>query len=289
MSKNKNNLSENDKIDIIDEINKGKFDNFMQYIKPEKCSHYNDEYCKYYNNECILCDLFITTKNMKKFGLFFSESDLKQIYEKYNVRYLYDLKKKIIKNIENIFFSEIEKATWGINKTKKEKLLRLRKINQKYLDNYDIVRKCHNNNYFAFYEISINNDLDLDELEKDLEHEIQTEKEIQEEQERRYEEQERRYEENRRNNESIKLKRCAQCKEICPLCHQNINKKYPGIKHNPFLRNYFAHYKCIKDKKSCCICHYNEGIYDCERCCDYCYETKKFQYHYCFYCKKYLN
>jgi len=284
----------NDKIDIIDEINKGKFDNFMQYIKPEKCSHYSHKFCKNYNNECILCDLFMTTKNMKKFGLFFSENDFKQIYEK-DVRDLNDLKKKIIKNIENIFYSEIERTTWGINKTKKENLLRLRKINQKYIDNYNIVRKCHNNNYFAFYEISINNDLDLDELEKNLEYEIQTEKEIKEEQERRkrerYEEKERKYEENRRNNEPIKLKRCSQCREVCPLCNGDINKKYPGINHYRISRgyNYFAHYKCIKDKKSCFICHYNEGLYDCQRCCDYCHETKKFPDNYCYYCKKYLK
>ena len=273
---------ENDKIDIIDEINKGKFDNFKQYITPEKCEHFYHKNCFVFKNECKFCKLFITTSNIKKFGLFFSENDFKQIFEGH-IYNLENLQRDITTKIENIFYSEIEKTTWGINQTKKETLLRLRKINQKYLNNYDIIRKLHKNNYFEFYKISINHNLDnLDELERDLDYEIQTERENERRERERYKEQQNRYEENIRNNEPIKLKRCHECQNVCPLCRGKV-ESYGGS-----IYAYYAHYKCIKDKKSCCICHYNEGIYDCKRCCEYCYKTKKFAHNYCYYCKKRL-
>ena len=69
-----NNNDNNNQFDIIDDINSGRYDNFIKYITPEKCPHfYHQECCIKYNkknpnikdpNNCYFCRYYVTLKNI---------------------------------------------------------------------------------------------------------------------------------------------------------------------------------------------------------------------------------
>ena len=109
----------------------------------------------------------MTLDNMKKFGCFFTEeafiSSLKLLND--NV-----IKRENIKIIEDIFYSTLD-TSYKIDKTKRDKLFRLKKINAKFLKNKDILSK----DFFTYYSMNYNS-CDFDELEDNLDEEIKREK-----------------------------------------------------------------------------------------------------------------
>ena len=66
---NDNNDNNENNFDIADDINKGRFKDFVSYVTPKKCTHFFHENCR--TRRCYLCQNYITLENMKKFGCFF--------------------------------------------------------------------------------------------------------------------------------------------------------------------------------------------------------------------------
>ena len=144
---NKNNLE----IDFIDDINNGNFTSFMKYITPKICNHfYHDNCCEKYKednyikknnkkdyiqnvNKCNFCKFFITYENMQKFGYFFSRDIFQNLF-KYEHNKNENDKKEVMRNIEDIFYSKIDNS-WKIDRIKREKLIKMKKINKKYINN----------------------------------------------------------------------------------------------------------------------------------------------------------
>ena len=129
-----------DKIDVIEDINNGTFENFYDYIFPKKCNHsFHDDCCKKQKKNkntikepknCNFCKLFLTCENFQKFGLFFSEKFIANVLlMKNNIKITVNERGRMIKEIEKIFYSKIEES-YNIDNEKKEKLLKIRKLNQ---------------------------------------------------------------------------------------------------------------------------------------------------------------
>ena len=270
-------------IDVVEDINNGRFDNLHDYITPKSCCHlYHDKCCDNenwnkrklkVNTTCHLCLNFMTLDNMKKFGCFFTEKAFigsLDLHKDNN-----QIKRENIKNIEDIFYSKLD-TSYKIDKTKRDKLFRLKKINAKFLKNNDILYQ----NYFKYYSMNYNS-CDFDELEDNLDEEIKQEKRRRQ----RIYEQEREYEE---QNRKTRLKICSGCYNTCLYCNGNIKNSFPnGYGNRGGL--IFAHNKCINDKYSCCICHSKKGTEDCNNCCNYCQKKNPLRYCKCYYCKKHFD
>ena len=273
-------LDDNKEIDIIEDINNNRFSNILSYITPEKCCHlYHDKCCLKGNwdkkklqnpKRCNFCVNFMTLNNMKKFGCFFSEKSFTKSLNLSGDDY--KIKRENIKNIEDIFYSKLD-TSYKINKSKRDNLLRLKKINSKFLKYQDLLH----NDYFKYYSINYNS-CDFDALEDDLNEEIsrkKQERQRQQEKEREYEEQ----------NRALPLLRCHDCYNTCLFCHGDMKSSFSG-NHLRHYNTYKAHNRCINDKESCCICHYKKGTIVCENCCYYCYKSNPNRRYKCFYCKR---
>ena len=284
------NVNKNIKIDFIADINNEKYNTFLQYITPKICTHfYHDNCLKKYGisknpEKCNFCRIFITSENMKKFGCFFSKQFFQKIFkDKINdKRFDYErAKREIIKNIENIFYDEIENS-WKIDRIKKEKLLKLKQINEKYIKNFELLRRYRNNNYYKnntyykYYDFSIDND--LDEEENELNDDIKNQK-------KRVNKIVREIEEEEERKRPVPLRRCSECKDKCLFCGGN---KRGGPSRMTILHVYKAHRNCIDDDRSCCICHKNRGTINCDNICYYCEKSLKFIEDKCYYCRRNL-
>ena len=100
---------------------------------------------------------------MQKFGLFFSKNLFKYLVKSEVV------KLTILNILKDKFFSLVEKD-WKIIAYKKEKLMRIKKIIEKYNDNINLF-KDKEKNYLRFYDLKINDN--LDKVEKELDKEIE--------------------------------------------------------------------------------------------------------------------
>lgn len=279
-SNNNVNYNNNEEIDAIDDFNKGNYLNLYDFISPKECCHLFHDNCIHENDyikskiknpeRCNFCRNFMTLDNMKKFGCFFSEKSFIDSCSFYNNNN--NIKRENIKIIEDIFYSLLD-SSWKIDRVKKEKLLKLKDINKKFLKKKDILTE----DYFTYYKINYTDD--LDEIEKDLDDEIiKRKKKKQKEQEILIELEEQ--------NRHLPLLRCSECKNTCLFCHGNIKESFPKITAMYAIHTYCAHNKCILDKYSCCICNKNEGRFNCDRICYYCQKKDPFRYLKCFYCKR---
>ena len=302
----KNYDDEIDKMELIEDINNNKYNSFIEYITPTKCKHfyhkscvdkYEFKYGVYFN--CYFCKFFITVENMKKFGCFFSKEIFNNILVgRYDNSIDHDnTKKKIIKNIEKDFYHQIENS-YFLNKRKKEKLLKLKNINEKFLRRFYSLNKYRNNklDYYKYYELSIKNDMDKEEEElndeiqyseelneskkREKEERREREREREERERERYEEERERQRERKKNNKPINLKICHNCNYFCVLCKQRIPS---GLaRHGIF---YKAHSSCYRDDL-CIICGKIKGMKPCYDICAYCSQKSHPRSWQCFYCKK---
>ena len=306
----KNYDNEIDKTELIDDINNNKYNSFIEYITPTKCKHFYHKSCvdkeKFFN--CYFCKFFITIENMKKFGCFFSKEDFNRILVgRYDNNLLeFFTKLMFISKIEKIFYPQIENS-YFLNQRKKEKLLKLKNINKKFIDNLNVLYRYHNNKVddLKYYKLSINSD--MDKVEEDLNYEIkcseefyesikrEREREREEEERREREEEERRerererYEEERerqreikKNNKTIDLRICKNCYEFCVLCKRRIPS---GMARTTIF--YKCHSGCYRDDL-CLICGKKRGARTVCQICAYCV-TKSHRFE-CYYCrKKFLN
>ena len=269
---NDNNSNDNDfnnnkeSIDISYDINHLKFQDFLSYVTPTECNHFYHEKCK--QKSCYFCKNFITLKNMQKFGLFFSKNLFKYLVKSEVV------KLTILNILKDKFFSLVEKD-WKIIAYKKEKLMRIKKIIEKYNDNINLF-KDKEKNYLRFYDLKIT--ADLDKVEKDLDEEIEQKKEEKERKKRiiytnnNYsdDEDDDDYYYNRKNNYSnnnfktesdseknkrIILKVCVYCRKNCGICGSNIDfvNKIEGHECSS-SKSISAHKKCIIDIQKCYMC-----------------------------------
>ena len=168
------NTNKNVTIDFIDDINNNKYTSFYKYIDPDCCKHFYHKKCKKSLDlhACRFCQLFITSINMQRFGCFISKQYFKDLLkgiidDSINIesRRIY-----IIRDIEKIFYSQIENSL-TIDKDKKDKILQLKRINDKYIEKYRLLKKGRDHlNYFRYYLLPINKDLTYEEGE--LENEV---------------------------------------------------------------------------------------------------------------------
>ena len=278
---------------MIRDINYNTFVNFYDYITPKKCNHFYHEECwKQFNKkECLFCEHFITLENMEKFGCFFTENDFVQIIEAHNKHYgdynSEKLKQNIVKNIKNAFDSIIEENPESVSlyKLKKDKLIKMKEINDKFLKNFNIINfkapRDEKEDYFKYYKLSIFEDLDeieteLDRLirnkkEEKREYDIRVAKWMEEEEEREREYNHRQYiqeknerevrERERKGLEKVHTYSCKDCKKYCAFCGGNVRdinlnegNKTTGdrkiMAHKKCLDNLNKLGKCIKCGKS---------------------------------------
>lgn len=210
--KNKNKI-----IDVIDDINKGKYKSFIDYISPKRCEHFYHDSCrnkfrqayekfdtKAHVNYCNFCKVFLTLENMQKFGCFFSKEFFVDYFrDTINHRFYYELARlKIIRAIDNIFHSKIDKSL-VISEDKKWRIDFIKQMNKKYIDHHFIFDKSYDE--FRFYKLSINEDLikekkKLDYELKEMDEEIEERKNEREKRKER-EEREKREREEREDRE----------------------------------------------------------------------------------------
>ena len=266
------NYYNNKENEFIDDINNGTFENLFDYITPKKCSHlYHEDCCKKNKikrenikknpKKCRLCDCFITLENMQKFGCFFT----KNFFEGLFTRKEYEIgaaKEEIIKKIEGIAYSKVDSSE-EIDTKKKEKLMKLKRVNQRYLKNYyDLFRGKRD--YWYYYKLNIN-DID-DSIEEDLENDM---KEIK----NRILENQRRFREKKEQNRPISLRVCGNCKNICYFCGGNVRETRRNSVY--VEKTLCVHNKCMTDKLFylCFICGKNQGKQTCTTStsvCKYC-------------------
>ena len=207
-----NNYGDNKTINVITDINKGKYNSFMEYISPIYCDHFYHESCKdkfkkaYHNfcadnivEYCNFCKIFLTEENMQKFGCFFSKEFFCNYFkDTINQNFVYDsAKKENIKIIENIFYSKIEKSLI-IKEDKKWKIEYIKEMNKNYLARFSSLRQFNKSiNYYRFYQLSINEDLisEKEKLDNELEELDETIEEIKRERRERIENRRREREE----------------------------------------------------------------------------------------------
>jgi hypothetical protein len=227
---------------------------------------------------------------MKKFGCFFTKEIFSNIFmSRFDNSINHDdTKKTMVKNIEKYFYQQIRNRNF-INPRKHLKLLMLQDINKKFLDNFYVLNKYRDNklNYYKYYELSINNDLDKEETL--LNNEIQKQDESMKKLRRQYErlcrereEEEREIEEEKERRRPAFLKTCENCRNICLFC----KGKILGVAPSGFVRplfDYKAHGTCIPNEYSCCICGKKKGTRRCDNQCYYCFESLRFIKSKCYY------
>ena len=302
------NYNKNIKINVIDDINNGEYKSFKGYIYPKYCEHfYHKSCCKNYNNIykrcvnnrplfCYFCSLFLTVKNMQRFGCFFSKKIFTNIFKNiYNDTLdIQSTRKEIIKAIENIFYSKVENSSL-IDEDKKWRILQIKQMNDKFLENFRLLKKIKEyENYDRFYELSINSDIVTEE--ENLDSKIYEQEEEIEKSERRAREREEREKEERRKRAEEKerrrpvfLKRCEKCRDVCLFCGGKV--LFVGPSHMRAVYNYKAHGTCIPNNDYCCICHKNKATTKCNNQCYYCSKNKNLVFieEKCYYCREKLN
>ena len=276
------------KIDIIEDINNGNFSDLYSYITPDKCCHsFHYDCCTKYNfnkediknpDNCPFCKIFLTLDNMNKFGCFFSEGAFNSLYP--ITKKTFDVNKRtMIMEIEKVFYSKI-KSSSDIDPEKKDRLLRLKKINQKFYDNMYFTKF----DYFTYYKKNYNNN--LDKMEEDLDNEIRKEIEYRREKNKQRREYENEY-------RPIPLKRCYDCKDICFVCFGSVKLSKGYITYGHYEHTLYAHNKCLenKDRNLCWYCRKKEGTADCTSTCIDCLHNFKVSKvsERCYYCKQKLN
>ena len=269
-------------INIINDINNGEFENFYDYVTPKKCYHSfhdgcckkNRNYKKYFKDpkNCLFCNLYLTCENFQKFGLFFSENFVGEFIfnegKKEKRLKLFDKKKKMIREIENIFYSKIESSD-NIDNQKKENLLKIRKMNKTFLDNFRYVKSKDN---FACYKININEI--TDSMIDDLDYEIKKQRE-------KIEEKNRRLLEEKRANRKVPLRVCSQCRRICVICGGDaIFSRKSNIREKKTLG---AHERCSDEDGLCYMCG-KKGNENAQNYCFDCDKEGKNLSEECYYC-----
>ena len=331
-----NKYDKNKTLNVIEDINKGKYDSFMNYISPKYCQHFYHKSCRNkfskafdyfftgpYSKYCNFCKIFLTIDNMQKFGCFFSKEFFVNYFrDTVNNEFRdYLAKKETIKEMENIFYSAIQKSLI-IDEDKQWRIECIKEMNKDYLENFDKLRRFDKNiDYYRFYELSINTDLkkekekldyELEGLDEKIE-EIRRKKREREEREREEREWEEREweerEENRRREKEerednrkrekreekekrrpVYLLRCCFCGDKCLFCKGKVtgsgrNKGY--VKKAIYFR---AHGSCIPSDniKICAVCLKNTGTSRCNNICYNCFEKRNKIEYKCYYCKKEL-
>ena len=279
--------------DIADDINKGRFKDFVSYVTPKKCTHFFHENCR--TRRCYLCQNYITLENMKKFGCFFYGFELKDSINSNTY------KKTILNDLINKFFSFVEKDN-KILFYKKEKLLKIKKIIEKNKKNEDLLYSSGT----EYYDLNI--DADLDQLENDLDEEIEKAKERR--RNRQYEDDDdddnyynhrnnnninnNRIREERDQNKLLILKVCVDCRKNCGICGSNIEAVGRAEGHTiGSSKSIKAHKKCIRDLQNCYMCG-GHGHKDAYNICYRCWAVipgvnnskQKDRIHSCYYCHK---
>lgn len=270
-----------DKIDVIDDINNGNFENFYDYIFPKKCNHsFHDDCCKKQkknkNNlkdpkNCNFCQLFLTCENFQKFGLFFPEKFIANVLMMKKTITFED-RGKIIEEIEKIFYSKIEES-YNIDSEKKEKLLKIRKLNKKYLNNYDLFR--FEKNYFTYYKTNLSTF--TDSMMDDLDSEIEKQRENRREEYRREE-----------AEKDVPLKVCYPCSKTCFICggamHDSSSKS--GVR---YMCTICVHRRCAPVDNLCFMCKKKKGTENCDNYCWNCNSEGKNLSKQCYFCHKGFN
>ena len=270
-----------DKIDVIEDINNGTFENFYDYIFPKKCNHsFHDDCCKKQKKNkntikepknCNFCKLFLTCENFQKFGLFFSEKFITNVLMmKNNIKITVNERGRMIKEIEKIFYSKIEES-YNIDNEKKEKLLKIRKLNQKYLNNYHLLACVKNFNYFTYYKTNLSTYTDsmMDDLNSEIDKVIEKRRE-----ERRQEEAEKK----------VLLKACYQCYENCIICCCNLRNEKTTSSHAIGV-----HRRCSSGNDLCFLCNENKGTKNYPKTCKECYFEGNRLCKKCYFCQKEFN
>ena len=328
-----NNKNKYKAIDVIDDINEGNYKSFMSYISPKYCDHFYHKSCRdkfdqaydYFEARglieyCNFCKIFLTMENMQKFGCFFSkEFFINYFRDTINNKFSFkSAREEIIKKIENIFYSKIEKSLI-IDKDKKWRIDYIKQMNKNYLERFKGFRSFDKSiNYFRFYELSINEDLikekkkldtELEELDEKIkardieriERYEREEKRIREREENRKRERREReeMEENRKKEKReekegrkpVDLYRCSFCLDKCVTCGGKISGSGRTYGYYKTTYYYRAHSSCIPNnmKKKCIICLKNPGTIRCNDECYHCFDKRNKNEEKCYYCKKRLK
>ena len=181
-----------------------------------------------------------------------------------------------------------------IDKDKKDKILQLKRINDKYIEKYRLLKRGRDHlNYFRYYLLPINKDLTYEEGE--LENEIYAqEKKIRKEEERSREREEEREQrrrelaEKREREKPVFLKRCLKCRDTCLFCKGQISFSQGNHGWGRDIDYYKAHGTCMPNNDNCCICYNRKGTTKCSNICYPCHQKLKFIEKKCYYCKKNL-
>ena len=181
-------------------------------------------------------------KICKKFSCFFSRDIFQNLF-KYGHNKNENDKKEVMRNIEDIFYSKIDNS-WKIDRIKREKLIKMKKINKKYINNLEVLN-CgrEKQNYFKYYDLNIYDN--LDEIENELDKEIMDQKEVKRKKDKRSREIRRQIQEEEERRRPIPLKRCPECKDICLFYHGKISQNKPGGSYMYLIHVYKAHKNCI--------------------------------------------
>ena len=262
----------NRSINIIDDINKGKYKSFMDYISPKRCKHFYHKSCidefkqAYYYfrtpsdiKYCSSCRIFLTIENMQKFGCFFSKEFFVDYFRdtinnEFKIR-MNLARKNIIGVMENIFYSKIEKSLI-IDEDKKWRINFIKKLNNLYLEYFTTLHQSDKYiNYYRFYELSIDEDLpkEFRKFKNELKEFEKIERiNIKKKEEREREENERRErEENERNErEEIEENRKRERREREEL-EENRRRK---IKEEKEKRRPVYLYRCCFCGDKCLFC-----------------------------------
>ena len=181
---------------IIDDINNGIFISLLDYITPKKCEHLYHEKCGNFKRkkDCLFCQLLITSKNIKNFGLFISRREFNDLLKKKNFSKskIEKMNEENFNKIKGIFYSKIEKEKYNINnKMLLDNIMKIKSLNEKYA-------KVYYKNSFKYYDLYIRDEYPITKIEKELNDEIEKKEE---ERRRQIEREEQRREEQIELNE----------------------------------------------------------------------------------------
>ena len=305
-----NNNDNNNQFDIIDDINRGRYDNFIKYITPEKCPHfYHQECCIKYNkkhpnikdpNNCYFCRYYVTLKNIQIFGCFFDKYLFKDLIDQSMSS---KAKEKTFQKIKEKFFSLIQN-NWKLDSYKKNKLMKIKRINEKYIDNIKLY-KYSEQKYNRFMDLTLYDN--LDKKEQELNEEIEKLKEEQRrKKQKKYnysddeeEEDDVHYynsnnysnsKDEREGNRRENLKVCIDCRKRCGICGGNIDAIGRSEGHRiSSSKPIAAHKKCIIDHGKCFMCKTSNYKGDAYNVCYRCFAKNgksKRRLSNCFYCQK---
>ena len=216
---------------IINDINNGTFTNFIEYITPKKCLHLYHKKCGNPPKKCFLCQTFITSKNVKNFGFFFTKKMLFEILKNELVEYY---KIECYKKMKSILYSEIEKSQ-KIKRNYKNNLMKINDMNQKFNQNFYI-------DSFKYFDLNINED--LTDIELELNNKIR-EKEEERRQRRDYELSKKYYE----NEDKDEIKNDFYERKSPQIIYNNNDKKYN--KKEPEKNN--SSYSSVRFCKECSL------------------------------------